>query len=114
MLSVGPNDKLNFYAEAVDMRKGFDGLSGLVENELERDPTNGEIFIFINKARNKIKLLQWEAGGFAIYYKRLEKGTFEIPSHKAGDKSISIPKHTLEMMLCGISLEQRIQRKRYA
>jgi transposase len=61
------------------MRKGFDGLSGLVRNSLDRDPLSGEVYIFLNRSRTLVKLLHWEAGGLVIYYKRLEKGTFQPP-----------------------------------
>lgn len=61
------------------MRKSFDGLSGLVSRELQREPTNGEVFVFLNRRRTHIKLLHWEPGGFVLYYKRLEKGTFTPP-----------------------------------
>jgi len=61
------------------MRKGFDGLSGLVHSELGRRPVSGEVFIFVNHQRDKIKMLHWEQGGFVLYYKRLERGTLELP-----------------------------------
>lgn len=69
-----------------DMRKSFDGLSGLVLNNLHKDPAGGDVFIFLNKRRNFIKLLHYEDGGFVIYYKRLERGRFSPP---AGDTSKS-------------------------
>lgn len=58
------------------MRKSFDGLSGIVRSELGGDPLSDDAFVFLNKRRNRLKLLHWEPGGFALYYKRLEKGTF--------------------------------------
>ena len=61
------------------MRKGFDGLCGLVHSELGRRSEGGEVFIFVNRQRDKMKLLHWEQGGFVLYYKRLERGTFEVP-----------------------------------
>jgi len=57
------------------MRKSFDGLSGIVQSQLNRNPTSGEVFIFVNRRRNRVKLLKWEQGGFILYYKRLESGT---------------------------------------
>ena len=56
------------------MRKSFDALSGLVRNELQREPTSGEVYVFVNRSRTCIKLLHWESGGFVLYYKRLEQG----------------------------------------
>ncbi|WP_185956458.1 IS66 family insertion sequence element accessory protein TnpB [Changchengzhania lutea] len=61
------------------MRKSFDSLRGLVINDLDQNPDNGTVYIFINKVRNKVKLLHWQTGGFMLYYKRLESGTFELP-----------------------------------
>ncbi len=74
MLSLGSSHSYYLYLAACDMRKSFDSLSGLVRNELGRDPASGEVFVFINKRRNSVKLLHWERGGFVLYYKRLEKG----------------------------------------
>src|SRR5580658_4800538 len=99
------------YRGATDMRRSFSGLSGLVTNELQKPLTMGDVFIFINKPRNSIKLLVWDRNGFVIYYKRLEEGTFEIP---AGDeKSVVIKWDELVMMLEGISLKSVKRRKRY-
>lgn len=61
------------------MRKGFDGLCGLVTNQLSRSPMDGGVYIFINKQRNQIKLLCWEPGGLVLYHKRLERGRFSVP-----------------------------------
>ena len=101
------------YGPPTDMRKGFDGLSGIVRNELLRDPLNGDAFIFINRRRNLLKLLVWDQTGFVIYYKRLESGTFELPARKNGNKSIVIHREELVMILEGISLEKVKRRKRY-
>lgn len=70
------------YGKGADMRKGFNGLCGLVRNEFLQNPLSGDVFIFINRPRNRIKLLHWQGDGFAIYYKRLEKGTYEMPEIK--------------------------------
>ena len=75
------------------MRKGFDGLCGLVQNEFAKDALSGDIFIFFNQRHTHIKLLQWQGDGFAMYYKRLEKGTYEIPEiecEKIGFNKISL------------------------
>ena len=61
------------------MRKSFDGLCGLVVSELKREVTSGQVFIFLNRQRTHIKLLHWEHGGFVLYYKRLEQGSFSTP-----------------------------------
>ena len=62
------------------MRKGFDSLAGLVRSQMGSDPTDGSVYVFLNKNRTLLKLLHWEGDGFTLYYKRLEKGTFERPS----------------------------------
>lgn len=68
------------------MRKSMDGLSGLVNNELCRSPTSGEVFVFLNRRRTHMKLLHWEPGGFVLYYKRLESGTFPLPRNARMDQ----------------------------
>lgn len=97
------------YRNGCDMRKGYDGLSGLVRNEWKRDPLSGDIFIFLSKQRNKIKLLHWQNDGFVIYSKRLEKGTFELPKNN----SIEITAHQLQFILDGIYLSSIKKRMRY-
>ncbi len=111
MISFSSSQRFFLYRGHTDMRRSFAGLSGIVTNELQKPLTTGDVFIFINKPRNSIKLLVWDRNGFVIYYKRLEEGTFEIP---AGDeKSIAIKWEELVMMLEGISLKSVKRRKRY-
>ena len=95
------------------MRKSFDGLSGLVQGQLHRNPTSGEAFIFVNRRRNKVKLLRWEQGGFILYYKRLESGTFELPVFTASSVSYQMSWSGLMLMVEGISIEKSKKRKRY-
>ena len=95
------------------MRKGYDGLSGLVRNEFKRDPLSGDVFIFFSRTRNKIKLLHWQGDGFCIYSKRLEKGTFEILREKTTAPSIEINAHQLQFILDGIVLSSMKKRVRY-
>jgi len=95
------------------MRKSFDGLCGLVINYLGQNPMTGDVFIFMNRRRSLIKLLVWDQTGFVIYYKRLEKGTFELPSFEEGKSSVKITRRTLMLILEGISLENIKTRKRY-
>lgn len=93
------------------MRKSFDGLSGLVRNELGRDPLCGEVFVFLNRNKTFIKLLHWESGGFVLYYKRLEKGTFSPPELKEHDTALQWPE--LVLMIEGIQVEKSKRRLRY-
>lgn len=91
------------------MRKGFDGLSGLVREGLGKDPLSGDVFIFFNKRRNQVKLLLWERDGFSIYHKRLERGTYELPS----SVSAELRSDELMLILQGISLKSVRRRKRF-
>lgn len=101
------------YSSPADMRKGFDGLCGLVTNQLKGDPLSGDLYIFMNRARTHIKVLLWDQTGFVIYYKRLEKGTFEMPLVKHGQHAIEISRQKLMLILEGISLGKIHQRKRF-
>ena len=101
------------YGKAADMRKGCDGLSGLVKNEFLQNPLSGDVFIFLNHRSNLIKLLQWQGDGFAIFYKRLEKGTYEIPPINLSSSSIEISSQQLLLILEGISLLHIRKRVRF-
>jgi transposase len=113
MFSLSSTFRYYFYNSATDMRKGFDGLYGLVHAELGRRPVSGEVFIFVNHQRDKIKLLHWEQGGFVLYYKRLERGTFELPRICSVGKTCQISWSSLMLMVEGISIEKYKQRRRY-
>ena len=95
------------------MRKGFDGLSGLVRNEMDRDPEDGSVYLFVNRKRDRLKILLWSAGGFVLYYKRLESGTYELPSSISSDEILHINWETLVLMVRGIRLEKIRRKKRY-
>ncbi len=95
------------------MRKGFDSLCGIITSELKMDALSGAVFIFINKKRNQLKLLLWEGDGFAVYHKRLEKGTFEMPAAGNESLSVSITAQQLQFILQGVSLKKIHFRKRY-
>lgn len=102
MFSLSSNQKYYLYLQPCDMRKGFDGLFGLVTNELKQPVVNGSVFVFINKTRTHIKLLHWEHGGLVIYHKRLEKGRFEIPKLTENKTQLSWP--DLVMIIEGIKV----------
>lgn len=95
------------------MRKGVDGLCGLVRDGLKRDPLSGDIFIFFNRRRTQVKLLLWERDGFSIYYKRLERGTYELPSIDETSLSVELRSDELMLILQGISLTSVRRRKRF-
>jgi len=92
------------------MRKSFDGLCGLVVSAMERRPTSGEVFVFLNRNRTHIKLLHWESGGFVLYYKRLEQGTFSAP----GDRGHELSWSDLVLMVEGIQVVRSIRKKRFS
>lgn len=110
MFHLGSEHRYFLYRNPCDMRKSFDGLCGVVSNELHRNPLNGEVFIFLNKAGTHIKLLHWEEGGFVLYYKRMEKGTISIPKLS---ESGCILYHDLVLMIAGIEVLKSKQKKRY-
>jgi len=111
MFSLTSGHVYHLYKEPCDMRKSFDALTGIVRNELGRNPASGEVFTFLNRPKNSIKLLHWENGGFVLYYKRLEKGTFTPPKIEAGNTSIKWPQ--LVLMIEGIEVKMSIQKARF-
>ena len=111
MLSISAAVRYYWYGQATDMRKGFDSLSGLVRERMQREPAQGEVYIFINARRNQIKLLTWEGDGLALYYKRLEKGTYEMPRPQ-GD-GWRMGSQELMLILQGIVLRSVRKRERY-
>lgn len=94
------------------MRKGAYSLSGLVRNEMNRDVLSGDVFIFIGKRGNKIKLLQWDSDGFALYEKRLERGSFERPV-AAYNGHFNMTAQQLQYILQGVVLKSIRHRKRF-
>jgi transposase len=113
MFSLTSGMSYFYYRGQADMRKSFDALSGLVKDEMKREPLSGEVFVFISKQRNRVKLLHWEAGGFVLYYKRLESGTFELPVFDPDTSSFRIKWSALMMMIEGISVQRIKHRKRF-
>lgn len=113
MFSLSSANSYLLYRKVTDFRKGFDGLCGLIRNDLYREPATGEVFIFINRRGDRIKMLQWQTGGYVLYYKRLERGTIEIPKAEKDDLSCQVSWSELVMMIEGISLEKVVRRPRY-
>ncbi|CAA0241759.1 IS66 family insertion sequence element accessory protein TnpB [Tenacibaculum maritimum] len=113
MFGLGINDRFYLYHKPCDMRKSFNGLCGLVEKDLLSSPTDGSVYIFINKARDKVKLLHWQSGGFILYYKRLEQGRFELPLYDANVGSIGLDYSQLVLLIDGVSITNLHRRKRY-
>lgn len=109
MFSLGSSHKFYLYNDSCDMRMSFDGLCGLVISVMGRQPTSGEVFVFLNRSRRQIKLLHWEPGGFVLYYKRLEQGTFTRCQVNNGELSWS----DLVLMIEGVQVVKSVQKKRY-
>ena len=88
MLSLSTSTRIFISLGATDMRKGFDGLCGLVTSQLQQDPLSGSLFLFINRRRDRLKILYWDGDGLAIWYRRLEQGTFQLPN--AGENCAAV------------------------
>ena len=114
MLSVAPAPAIFFHTDATDMRKSFTGLCGLVRSVFNDDPTDGSLFLFVNRRRDRIKALWWDGDGFVLWYKRLEQGTFEIAPASGGEKRVRIDATQLAMILGGVRLESARRRKRFS
>jgi transposase len=110
MLHLHSSTRYYWYHGITDMRKGFDALCGIVQQHMNSNVLQGGVYIFINRKRNQIKLLTWEGDGLAIYYKRLEKGVYELPAIAADKTSASIDALQLQLILQGIVLKS-VQKK---
>jgi transposase len=109
MLALTAATRIYLYRRPCDMRKSFDGLSGLVRSELGADPLSGSLFVFVNRRRNRVKLLYWDRDGLAIWYKRLERGSFRLPDPCAHDGRME----RLELMLLLEGVVPKKVSKRY-
>jgi transposase len=110
MLALTGATRIYLYRPPCDMRKSFDGLCGLVRSELGVDPLSGSLFVFCNRRRSMVKLLYWDHDGFALWYKRLEKGCFSLPRISATDGRID--RRQLSMLVEGVVAKK--MSKRYA
>ena len=112
MLSLASGLKIFVYTPVTDMRKGFDGLSGIVRSEFQSDPTDGSLFIFINRRRDRMKLLHFDGGGYWLYYRLLEAGMFEELKPKDNSCRLQIDATQLSMLLSGVSLVSSDRRRK--
>ena len=106
MLAISSNARIFFFRESIDMRKGLEALSALVETFCSGELMTGAYFIFINRSKDKMKVLYWDNDGFAIWWKRLEKGSFRL----LGNSKMLIERKEFFMLLEGIT-PQRIQKR---
>lgn len=125
MLSFSRTTRVFLATQPTDMRKGFDGLFALVENVIQEDPFSGHLFVFRNARRDRLKLLWWDRDGLAIFYKRLEKGSYQFPtdaptrasngsqSRHGNAQRCEIRADELALLLEGIDLNSVKRRPRY-
>lgn len=106
--------KIYLYAKPADMRKSFDGLHALVQAEFHREIRAGDVFVFLNRRLDRIKLIHWDKDGLAIWMKRLERGTFQRPRCPAGAAEVEMDATDLALLLSGIELASVKRRRRYA
>lgn len=113
MLSLSPTIQVFMATEPVDLRKGFDGLSAAVQTVFDRNVLDGHLFLFLNRRRDRVKVLWWDRDGLAVFYKRLELGSYEIPRHAPGDKQLRLDATQLSLLLNGVQLDSVKHRRRY-
>lgn len=114
MLNLAGDIRIFAYSRPTDMRKGFNGLSAIVREEFQSDPTDGSLFVFVNRRRDRMKLLHFAGGGFWLYYRLLEAGTFEPLKTLNDSCQLQIDATQLAMLLSGVSLvASSKRRKRY-
>ena len=114
MISLPHPVRVFLHTPPTDLRKGFDALSGLVTTAFCQNPTSGHLFLFVNRRRDRLKILYWDRGdGLAIWYKRLEIGSFQLPAAPRDAVSIEMTPTQLALILSGIDLSSARQRKRY-
>lgn len=111
MLSLGTTGHVYLAVEPQDGRKGIDGLAAVVTTALGRDPASGDLFVFKNKKGDRLKILAWAGDGFALYLRRLERGTFAFPT--ASGTELAVTPTQLALILGGIDLADTKARKRY-
>jgi transposase len=111
MLLLPQSVKIYLATAPTDMRKGFDTLAALVEQDLGQDVYSGHLFVFVSKRANRIKILTWVQGGFVLWYKRLERGRFKMPFVDKDSRSVKLDSGQLAMLLDGIDYS-RVRRPR--
>lgn len=114
MISLSASTRIFIALGATDMRKGFDGLSGLVTSQIKQDPLSGAFFLFVNRRRDRMKVLYWDGDGLAIWYRRLEQGTYRLPKASSDASSIEMRSDEFTMLLRGIDLENVKRHKRFS
>jgi transposase len=115
MIALPPLLRIFLYRLPTDMRKSFHGLVALTESALKQDPLSGSLFVFLNRRRDRIKILYWGQTGFCIWYQQLEKGTYQLPGETSLEEveSLEVTRAQLSLILEGIDLASARQRRRF-
>lgn len=113
LLSLHDHVQYFLFMGNADMRCTFEGLCGVVRNQMHQDPLNHQVYIFINRRANQVKVLVWEGDGFCIFHKRLEEGTFERPRPESSSTQVTLSRTQLQLILQGVRLRSVSYRKRY-
>lgn len=113
MLSFPGTLNIFLCLQPTDMRRGFDGLMRMAEEHLQQNVLAGGLFVFLNRRRDRVKLLYWDGDGLAIWYKRLEQGTFELPAVSEEATRLHLSSTELAMLLGGMQLAGAKRRRRY-
>jgi transposase len=100
-------------AQPADMRRGFDTLAAQVKEFLKHDPFSGNLFMFVSRGKDRLKILYWDRDGFALWYKRLEEGAFKLPQLKQAGAGVELSATELAMLLEGIDLKSIKRSKRF-
>jgi len=113
VLSLSPGIQVFMALEPVDLRKSFDGLSAAVQTVFDRNVLDGHVFLFLNRRRDRIKILWWDRDGLALWSKRLEGGSYEVPRHAPDTKQLQLEATQLSLLLAGVRLDSAKRRRRY-
>lgn len=115
MIALPPQIRVFVYRLPTDMRKSFHGLVALTESALKQDPLSGSLFVFLNRRRDRIKILYWGQTGFCIWYQQLQQGTYQLPTEDAlqSQDTVEVTRSQLSLILDGIDLASARQRMRF-
>ena len=115
MIALAPQIRVFLYRLPTDMRKSFHGLIALTESALKQDPLSGSLFVFVNRRRDRIKILYWGQTGFCIWYQQLQQGTYQLPADDAlkAQETVEVTRSQLSLILDGIDLASIRQRTRF-
>ncbi len=114
MLNLNHNTRIYLHVPPTDMRKSFDGLTGLVRSVFKADPLNGSWYLFLNRRRDRIKILYWDRDGMALWYKQLSRGTFEQLRSPESTATLELDATELALLLSGVTIESARRRPRFS